>query len=515
MKTNGFKVMLPIFAVIFIFTAVSCNDDAEDERLVDPDIIEVDAVPEKDVIGPRINRTAFLLTPQLNANDDKAMADNFIARYAVIKPFQGNETIDAGDALAFDSATLRSAINDEASAQAVKNAYKAGAVLLLSAGNRDDFAALCNLLGCANPYEGITEEFPAVNGNKLLWVISGELPGLSEVHTVLSAYMPAPDGEETEITDEEGGSDANLPPWPNGEDEQTEGGFISDYMQGVFCQQVADGINEALVPPVKDPNVDDDELTHVMKAKKIYLSKSSAWTYKGEKRPSYYTVELDIWNAYSNDEQRHYYYIHQEMTYAFAETCVGSFHNNGWKSYGKYGKYYQTSFYNVEKPGDVIFHRLSPGTTQSSKEYTSTVSYNIGGSVSTQSIGFSGGVNISNTEKYTIDDVTIDNYSIATGDASKASWRFDMRDAKGHFNWLSYASVDIDPCSLSGRSTFNCGADYIFSVPKNFSNKWQLDLFITKRLTNCYSVFSRKPMTKHYDTKKAYQLTITLPVVTQ
>lgn len=122
-------------------------------------------------------------------------------------------------------------------------------------------------------------------------------------------------------------------------------------------------------------------------------------------------------------------------------------------------------------------------------------------------------MNISNTEKYTIDDVTIDNYSIATGNASKASWRFDMRDAKGHFNWLSYASVDIDPCSLSGRSTFNCGADYIFSVPKNFSNKWQLDLFITKRLVSCYCVFSHIPKTKYYDTKKTYQLTITLPVV--
>lgn len=504
--------MLPVFAGFFIFTAVSCNDDAEDERIADSDIVEVVPVPESDVIGTRINRTAYLLTPQLEASDDKAMADNFIARYAAIKPFQGNEKIDAGDALAFDAATLRSTINDEASAQAVKNAYKAGAVLLLSAGSTDDFAALCSLLGCANPYEGNTEVPPAVDGNKPLWVLSGELPRLLEVHTVLSAYMPAPDEEETEITDEEEGSDANVPPFPNREDELTEGGFISDYMQGVFCQQVADGINEALVP-LQVPDVDDNELTHVMKAKKMYLNQSSAWTYKGVKRPSYYTVELDIWNAYSNDEQRHYYYIHQEMTYAFAETCVGSYHDHGWKSYGKYGKYYQTSFYNVEKPGDVIFHRMSPGTTQSSKEYTSTVSYNIGGSVSTQAIGFSGGMNISNTEKYTIDDVTIDNYSIATGDASKASWRFDMRDAKGHFNWLSYASVDIDPCSLSGRSTFNCGADYIFSVPKNFSNKWQLDLFITKRLVSCYCVFSHIPKTKYYDTKKTYQLTITLPVV--
>lgn len=498
---------------------VACSDDDVDDASQgdDTDIEEVvDDEPTEDVVTSHIDRTAYIVDGLITANSERAMIDNFLDRYARTVPFRDLQTVVAGDAVAFEATALNELLGDETTASTIKDAYNRGAVLLMSGGQASDFARLCSVLDCYNPYAAETDVPPA-DGEKTLWVLSGELPGVKGVYAKLSPYTHPADSMTVTVI--EGDADADFP-----ETEETdEPGFMTDYRQGQLCQHVTNGINESLTPKVMAnagknvrANAGQQELTDLMSATKVYLTGTAYWKNHYKKKAgktAYYCIELNIWNAYSETEEQQYYLIHQEMTYSFGDYCIGSWHSNAWKCYGRYGKYFETTFRNTSKPEAVTFHRLSPGTTQSSTSYTSSVGFNLGGSVSTKSgAGITGGINISHSRAYTVEDVTVYNNSVATTKESKAAWKFDMRDAKGHFNWKAHGSVDIDPCSASGRSTFVCGTDYIFSVPKGTPNKWNLKSDITTRVISCNFVFGAKK-TSRTDKYHHEDISVTLPEV--
>lgn len=507
-----FRAMMVAVVAMVAAAFAACSDDDVDGPLQgsDTDFVEVVDEPTEDVVTNRIDRTAYIVDGLITANSERAMIDNFLDRYTRTVPFRDLQTVVAGDAVAFEATALNELLGDETTANNIKYAYNHGAVLLMNGGKTSDFARLCSMLDCYNPYAGETE-VQSSDGEKNLWVLSGELPGVRGVYAKLSSSIPPTDSTMITEVDDAGNVDTKV----SEEKEEAEPGFMSEYRQGQLCEQVTKGINESLTPKVM-ANTEQQELTDLMSATKVFLTGSVSWKKHYKKklnRTAYYSIELNIWNAYSETENRQYYLIHQEMTYSFADYCIGSWHANAWKDYGPYGKYYETTFCNTGKPENVTFHRLSPGTTQTSTSYTSSVGFNLGGSVSTKAgLGITGGLNISHSQAYTVDDVTVYNNSVATTRASKASWKFDMRDAKGHFNWKAHGSVDIDPCSASGRSTFVSGTDYIFSVPQGTPNNWQLESAITSRIISCEAVFGIKK-TNYFDRLHKKKISFVLPEV--
>lgn len=499
-------VLVAMVAVSF----VACSDDdPEVSQEGDPDI-EVENEPTADVVTTHIDRTAYLVDGLFATSSERAMIGNFLARYNRTVPFSDLKTVVAGDAVAFEATSLNGLLSDDAKASVIKSAYNQGAVLLMSGGQSSDFARLCGALGCYNPYEDAANEALA-DGEKPLWVLSGELPSANGIYAMLSPYIPA--DEEVTITTIEDGEEVDDDDLEAPNFTVAEPGFMSDYRKGQLCEQVAIGINKGLAPKSAS-NVDQKELTDLMSATKLYLSGTRSWQKdsKSQKRTASFCIELDIWNAYSESEKEQYYLVHQEMTYAFGEYCIGSFHNGAWKEYGRYGKYYETTFRNTDKPEAVKFHRLSPYTTQMSTTYTSAVALNLGGNVSLKDAGVTAGLNISHSETYTVEDVYVTNNSVASSQLSKASWTFDMRDASGYYNWKAHGFTDFKPCSASARSTFVCGTDYILSVPQGTPNKWELESVLTTRLVSCYSAFG-KVKTKYYDNAKTKTISFVMPEV--
>lgn len=488
-----FRAMMLATVALTATVIVACSDDDDAAQVADSDIVEIVDEPTVDVVTSHIDRTAYIVDGLITANSERTMVDNFLNRYARTVPFRDLQSIVPGDAVAFDVTALNGLLGDAATVEKIKAAFGSGAVLLMSGGTKSDFTRLCDTLDCYNPYAEM-EETAAADGEKLLWVLSGELPGVGGIYAVLSPYSSSPDSVMTTLVEGSGGAGVEA-----SEVESAEPGLVSEYYQGQLCEQLTEGINRSLTAKAKaQANADQPELTNLMSATKVYLTDSFRWKYKQKIRTGYYTIEMDIWNAYSEAEKKQYYLIHQEMTFSMKDYCVGSFHNGSMKTYGMYGKYYETTFRNVTKPGAVTFHRLAPSTTQTSTSYTSTVGFNLGGSVSTKGgAGISGGINISHSEAYTVEDVSIYNNSVATSKASNASWLFDMRDPSPTFNWKSHASIDFRPCSASGRSTCICGTDYIFSVPNGTSNNWRLDLSITNRFVTGSYVMGIKEL--YYD----------------
>lgn len=169
-------VLVAMVAVSF----VACSDDdPEVSQEGDPDI-EVENEPTADVVTTHIDRTAYLVDGLFATSSERAMIGNFLARYNRTVPFSDLKTVVAGDAVAFEATSLNGLLSDDAKASVIKSAYNQGAVLLMSGGQSSDFARLCGALGCYNPYEDAANEALA-DGEKPLWVLSGELP-LSLIH---------------------------------------------------------------------------------------------------------------------------------------------------------------------------------------------------------------------------------------------------------------------------------------------------------------------------------------------
>lgn len=507
-------VRLCIGAAAFLLAPLffaSCNSDNDAPEIVDPDISDEIEVPTNDIVSKKLNRTAYVIDWSLTNNNEKSMADNILMRYDKVQQLGSSHDFKPGDAIAFDVSSLDRMLGDNASCELLRTAQKAGIVMLMNGGSSADFARLCTMLGCFNPYPADSQA-PS-NGVQLLWVMARNLPGARSLYTCLSSYVD--ESEPITISDADGsdtGDDPSLPPLAD-DKAGTESGFISDYSQGQLCESIAGSIEKALIPPA---NGKGDELTEMMEAEKVDIPYTYRWwkNSKDKKHPAHYFIELQIWNAYSEKENRQYYFIHQEMTFNMKDAFIGAYHDSQWKTYGAYGKKYETSFYNNTARKKVTFHKLEPATTQSSRTYTSSVSFNIGGKVSTSGADVSGGLNINHSSTYTIDDVSVANNCVAAGDSAKSSWNFELRDAVGKYSFFSHAQVDFEDCCLAARTTFTCGTDYIFSVPQGTPNTWRLDFNSIVRRVSCYGVANvRHPKTKYYDSNIQKSKLIQLPEV--
>ena len=491
--------MKRIFFLCCIITLFcnSCND--ESEVFFEDSEDEIVELPTEDAIKERTDKTIYYIE-SISGNNERQIIDNFAVRFNVKKTLEPSSQLEPGDAVAFESKILNDIVGNDNRMNMLKNAYNQGAIIMMNGGNTDDFSRLCQALDCYNPYK-YSEDPIAKDGSIPLWIVAGKMPRLGGLYCYLS---PSINSEGNEIM---GGNLDEENSTPNSH-------FFTEYEQGLLCDHIMIGIKKGTIPQNEDKSP-TSELTELMSAVKVYIEgKQTGWIKKKKKkeyRTNFYLAELDIWNAYSKNENRQYYYIHQEVSLPFQSVLFGEFHAGAWKGYGGYGKKLETTFRNNGAQKEVIFHKLSPNTTQESKTYTTSVQYNVGGSISTSSASLSAGMTITNSCTYTVDDVVISNKSIAASQDSKASWAFDLRGATGKYHAFYHGNTEIIPGSLSGRETFISGADYILSVPQNFNNKWKFEYAVTLRWSYFYTF--GKTQSDHDDWTNTFSKTFSLPEV--
>lgn len=487
------------FCSVATMVLCSCNDDPVvngedfDKELID--------FPTEDIVKESIDRTIYLIGT-ISSNNERQIIDNFSSRFAARKVLEASSLLHPGDAIVFESEILGDIIaGNDYRLNMLKEAYGQGVVIMMNGGSTDDFSKLCTALDCYNPYKK-SKEPVSNNESTPLWIMAGKMPGLGGLYCCLS---PSINWEsEDKIVRNIDGGETNVSMPIN----------FTEYEQGLLCEQILKGIKKGMLVPNSDKSP-TSELTELMSAIKIYVDgKQTGWIKKKKKKvylTNFYLAELDIWNAYSESENRQFYYIHQELTLPFQNLLLGECHEAAWKSYGFYGKKLETTFKNEGAQNGVVFHKLSPNTTQESKTYTTSVQYNVGGSISTSSASLNAGMTITHSSSYTVDDVVISNKGVAASQESQAAWAFDLREATGKYHAFYHGNTAITPGSLSGRETFISGADYIFSVPQGHNNIWKFDYTVSLRWSSFYTFGSTK--SQHEDYTKTFSKTFSLPVV--
>jgi len=395
-----------------------------------------------------------------------------LKRYPNVAKWDGTSALRQGDMFIFGADEFADIAGNDVTLEAFKQMYGSGVILAMEGGVESDFAKVCSALGCYNPYEG-TPDAGYLPGEKPLWVFSGPLPSAEGIYMKMcpsdeSIYMSSSDNE--------------------GMDEKA--GFFTDYVQGQFCDMAVDAIQNSLEPPVRTNN--PQELTSLVNAYKVYFQQShfipASWYYSSkvkDDRTNAYQVEYDIYNCFSESENRNYYYIHAEILCNFANTYVGVYKTPDFKDCAYYGRaIYLTSRHGEDHNG-VILHRASPHTTQQITSYTSGVSFDLGGSVSTgNGASLSGGVSISKSESYSVSDVTISELTTSFSPPN-AAWKFDLKPATAYFNLFYDLTTGITEGSLTGRTTFHGGADFIFSMPQGHSPSWYMNYTVELEIIFC------------------------------
>lgn len=462
-----YYLFIAFTAIIFIF---SCDNNISPDSYNKQEPTYDTTIPDNDQVSNKINKIIYKIGT-ISIGKEAHLVDNIIARYALAKELNDSDTPTSGDAVVFDANNLNSIISNKITIEKLKKILKSEVIFYMNGGTEKEFAQICDALSCYNPYARST--FKSHKGEVPVWIFSGKLPSSNGMYCRLSP------------------SDANA---QIGDSENSEVGFISDYVQGSYCDLIIGEIKEGLESNIRFGD-SSNELTKIMSAIKIYIPGSQSINVyikekdKFEKRTNNYLMEYDIWNVFSENEKRNYYYIHQQLTLPFSNLFVGEYHDQEWaafKAYGWCGTEVRTYFKHATNPNNVIFHKMSPNSTQRAKTYTSEVGFNIGGLVTTAEAGISGGVSINNSTSYTVEDITITNSSIASSSESQAAWQFNLREPDAHFHAFWFANVAIDEGSLNGRSTFISVADYVFSAPQGIENRWEAAYSVTMRLSRFY-----------------------------
>ena len=165
----------------------------------------------------------------------------------------------------------------------------------------------------------------------------------------------------------------------------TDGDFTDDFSQGELCDMALTEIKDALaavngtagmsVANGTKSGDEQKELTQLMNATKFYIYKSQkieSSDYRSSKKGSHtnnYQVEFDVWYAFSEDEQRNYYYIHEEISCPFKNTYVGVY-SKSVSGIAKvcewFGRQVDVTFEPVSNANDVKIHRSSPTSSRAS-----------------------------------------------------------------------------------------------------------------------------------------------------
>ena len=458
------------------------------------DITEFTNFPTQDEVSAHLHATGYVLYYFSAASvtpNEASLVDNLLKRYATIQPWNISIEPRQGDMFLFLANEFDAIASNPQFLAALKKMFASGVILAMEGGFETDFSNVCKALGCYDLYDGISDA-THLPGEKPLWIFSGPLPSTGGIFMKL---CPSDESIASSSFDNKG--------------DVIKTGFFSDFVQGHVCDLAVGAIRKALTP--RAPTNAPQELTSLVDAYKYITQLSQTipqpdfYNYKvKEDRTNIYQVELDIYNAFSESEQRNYYYIHAEMICPFKNTYIGVFHSDRrdggpdgdmqQKSCGFYGHTITLKSRHFSDDNGVVLHKHSPQSTQLITNYESGISFSLGGAISLlHGPTISAGVDITNKQSYEVSDIIISNYS-TVGSAPNASWKFELKEPTPHaFPIFYFAETQMDEGSLTGRTTFTGGTDFIISMPQNHSPHWYMEYAVEVVMMYAYGGKSYHP----------------------
>lgn len=383
--------------------------------------------------------------------DSDCLLDNLTARFP-------NKTLWNGSALGKgDVLLLRGSALGSADMAAVRQSMAAGAICVID--DVDTYRALDDFCAAAEVTNALAEadfETPA-----LYILADADVDMSADVNTPVRGffYMLTP-------TDD-------------------NGGLMNDYQQGQCVSMALNSIKDVLAgtetaSAAKTRQASQTDLQTLADMFKVYKSGAANLNGSDYRRSSIgarvanYSIEYDIYNAFSINEKRNYY-IHQQIMTDFNNVYSGVYSNNvttsGCYTIAKvcewYGSEVETTMTPDSKSGGMQIHQTAPGTTQLSASHTTGLSWSLNGSFGFEGKeptgSISGGISVENSRTETIPDVSI---SETSSPGAKVGWRFNMAGAWTRYAPFNVACTSMHEGSLVGRSTFTTTTDCIVSFPE-------------------------------------------------
>ena len=202
---------------------------------------------------------------------------------------------------------------------------------------------------------------------------------------------------------------------------------INEYGQGFHCDMTSQSLQRALEP--KAPSNGSSDLKNLISAY-IVIGQNSYTAppvhgHEGKGTTDNFQVEAKIWTAYSKDRKEHFYLVNLGFIAYVEPSFYGEWHTKvstlKMKGYGFCLTDVNLEFAPVH-PNGAIIHAHSPQTTERQSSYTSSVSFELGGSVSVTGPEISGGISISNSHTETINDIEVINRTNPAQGSPQLRW---------------------------------------------------------------------------------------------
>ncbi len=346
-----------------------------DYTIDDSDLVEAGGLPEEDEENVTMANTLYYVSTVDLATDHQFLHDNMVARFSDRRQYTAGQELSKGDFLFLKGGEANS-VDKEALRASAAN----GAIFILD--EIDSYQTLADFCTTIEAHNFVPEGTD----------VAGDLFIIADAAVNLSDNDSSPYSRLF----------YRLSP------RDDEGNHVSDYTQGHIIDQALASIQKALYGTGTSTNflnastrsTDDElqEMTELVAATKLYLSYTHTLGKNDYQNPgkaditgdvsNVYSVEYDIWNAYSIDEGRNYYYIHQEIMCSFGNCYAGVYNaavtTDGCHTIAKVCQWYGKEIETTTTPYgngalNMVIHRSSPETTQSSTSYTSGFSWNLSG----------------------------------------------------------------------------------------------------------------------------------------
>ena len=454
-----------------------------------PSVIEQD-LPLTDDDNVRINGNLHIYGSNsdysgLTQTNEKYLYDNLLARFASASKWNGASVLEKGDFIFLHSLDLGADVEGK-----INSSLSAGAIIVVDEiSSFSQFDAFCKRLNLYNPTSVSTD----ISGKMFIMA----RPSHSNIYVIDGNRY----GNLCFVLDAK--SDDNV--------------LMSDYSQGKVIDAAITRINELLsyspaaygeLALLNDSPIGANDITSISNATKVYCSGSqtlNSGDYRNRSLPSAtneYSMEYDIWSAFSKAEKRTYYFIHQEFIGSFSNVYVDTYaqnvSTNGCYTIAKVNEWHAESVTLTTTPENATgmqIHRHYPATTQLQASYTSGFSWNLAGEIGIEAgskdgasahLSLSGGISFSESYTYPINDVTIKN---ETEPQKFLKWKYTFAQPRFGFSLFSTSCTWAEAGALSGRSTFNVGQDYLLSFPETVKPKLtgQIDVVLRSACAKCGS----------------------------
>lgn len=204
-----------------------------------------------------------------------------------------------------------------------------------------------------------------------------------------------------------------------------------------------------------------------------------------------YEVNYSIWNVFSLDEKRNFYYVHQELNAAFSP-CYWNIYSKSVSGIAKVCEWYGKNVKTTLEPyqtDNMHLENSSPASTNGSTSYTSGVSFGLSGTVGYANkgpqISASASLSFSSSTTYSIPDIMVYNRCLS---GKKFEWEYDLADVRSSFSLIRTACSNFYPGAAAGRSTLVSGADFMFSFPESSGRpimKATLEVLLRSSCSKC------------------------------